>query len=196
MPKLEVPDVKTLGGETQTQSRFCDMPGCTLPAEYPAPKSRSELRDYIWFCLDHVRDYNKGWNYYKGLQGAALEAEMKRATTWERPSWKFGTRGTGPQNTGRIDEDIIGDVFGFFGTAGQADSADQLAGLDKEERAAWRLFDMSPTDDMAMIKKRYNELAKRYHPDSHPEDPAAEERFKEINLAYSVLRKKRLNPLS
>ena len=196
MPKLEVPDVKTLDGDTQTKTRFCEMPGCALPAEYPAPKSRSKLRDYLWFCLDHVRDYNKGWNYYKGLQGAALEAEMKRATTWERPSWKFGTGGTGNQKTSRIDEDILNDVFGFFGSASEQASSDQLAGLDKEERAAWRIFEMAPTDDMALIKKRYNELAKLYHPDSHPEDPLAEERFKEINLAYSVLRKKRLNPLS
>ena len=51
-----------------------------------APRSRDALRDYLWFCLDHVRAYNKAWNYYDGLQGTALEAEIRRATTWERPA--------------------------------------------------------------------------------------------------------------
>ncbi len=37
------------------------------------------------------------------------------------------------------------------------------------------------------IKKSYRKLAKRYHPDTHPDDPAAAERFKEISEAYRVL---------
>src|ERR1041385_2138642 len=37
------------------------------------------------------------------------------------------------------------------------------------------------------IKSAYRELAKRYHPDRNPDDPAAEEKFKEASEAYSVL---------
>jgi curved DNA-binding protein len=37
------------------------------------------------------------------------------------------------------------------------------------------------------IKKAYRKLAKKYHPDAHPGDKAAEEKFKEINEAYEVL---------
>jgi molecular chaperone DnaJ len=37
------------------------------------------------------------------------------------------------------------------------------------------------------IKAAYRELAKRYHPDRNPDDPAAEEKFKEASEAYSVL---------
>lgn len=38
------------------------------------------------------------------------------------------------------------------------------------------------------IKRAYRELARRYHPDSRPDDPDAEERFKEISRAYETLR--------
>lgn len=38
------------------------------------------------------------------------------------------------------------------------------------------------------IKKAYKKLAKRYHPDSNKGDATAEERFKEISEAYSVLK--------
>lgn len=42
------------------------------------------------------------------------------------------------------------------------------------------------TDDE--IKRAYRALARRYHPDSNPDDPDAEARFKEITLAYETLR--------
>jgi len=39
----------------------------------------------------------------------------------------------------------------------------------------------------ADIKKAFRQLALKYHPDRNPEDKEAEERFKEINEAYSCL---------
>src|SRR4051812_2447080 len=38
------------------------------------------------------------------------------------------------------------------------------------------------------IKKAYRRLASELHPDANPDDPTAEERFKEVTLAYEVLR--------
>lgn len=37
------------------------------------------------------------------------------------------------------------------------------------------------------IKKAYRRLARKYHPDANPDDPRAEEKFKEISSAYEVL---------
>ena len=37
------------------------------------------------------------------------------------------------------------------------------------------------------IKKAYRALARKYHPDANPDDPKAEERFKEISAAYDTL---------
>ncbi|MBR5405512.1 MAG: J domain-containing protein, partial [Oscillospiraceae bacterium] len=37
------------------------------------------------------------------------------------------------------------------------------------------------------LKKAYRKLARQYHPDLHPDDPSAEEKFKEITEAYEVL---------
>jgi molecular chaperone DnaJ len=45
--------------------------------------------------------------------------------------------------------------------------------------------DKKASDDE--IKKAYRKLARQYHPDRNPDDPSAEERFKEIQGAYSIL---------
>ena len=37
------------------------------------------------------------------------------------------------------------------------------------------------------IKKAYRKLARQYHPDRNPDDPAAEDRFKEVQEAYDTL---------
>ncbi len=37
------------------------------------------------------------------------------------------------------------------------------------------------------IKKAYRKLARQYHPDRNPDDPAAEEKFKEISAAHDIL---------
>lgn len=39
----------------------------------------------------------------------------------------------------------------------------------------------------ADIKKAFRKLAKQYHPDMHPNDKGAEEKFKKVNEAYEVL---------
>ena len=41
--------------------------------------------------------------------------------------------------------------------------------------------------DEATIKRAYRSLAKKYHPDMNPGDAEAEQKFKEVNEAYSIL---------
>lgn len=199
--KILVPKVllsKVLN-KTQSKTRCCAVDACAEEGSYPAPRSRDKLRDYVWFCLNHVRSYNKSWNYFNGLQGPDLEAAIRNATVWERPSWRFGsgTGRTGTNNTGgnkaRFTIDEADDPFNLFGPAKSAKRAHAYAMMDKEERAAWRVFDIEPSHDPIIIKQRYNVLAKQNHPDHNQGDTLAEERLKEINLAYSTLRKKRVN---
>ena len=181
MRRAGAPDLKNNNGEDETHSyRRCAADGCLQEGSYPAPRSRSALRDYLWFCLKHVREYNKSWNYYEGLQGAALEAEIRRATTWERPSWKFAT--------GKPSENSFEDPLGLFDFENR--NVDLAARqIPPEERRAWRILQLSPITDINIVKKQYKRLVKQNHPDKNGGDAAAEERLKDINLAYSLIRK-------
>jgi hypothetical protein len=69
------------------------MPGCGAQGEYRAPKSRQNLQEYWWFCLEHVRAYNGSWDFYKGMSPGQIEAQLRADTAWQRPSWPLGRLG-------------------------------------------------------------------------------------------------------
>lgn len=51
----------------------------------------------------------------------------------------------------------------------------------------YKILKVSRNASTEEIKEAYRRLAREYHPDLHPGNPAAEERFKEICQAYEVL---------
>lgn len=170
--------------------RGCECPGCSAVGDYPAPKGRDRLRDYFWFCLDHVREYNRAWDYYAGMSTAEIEAEMRSDTTWQRPSWPLGSW--------RLDQRLRDGVFaehGFaFGHGSDSGGADGHggahgpAGPPDPETEALRVLELERGAGFAEIKARYRELAKLHHPDANGGDKAAEERLKRINQAYTILK--------
>lgn len=51
----------------------------------------------------------------------------------------------------------------------------------------YEILGLDRTATKTEIRKAYRKLAKKYHPDSHPDNPAFDEKFKEISEAYEVL---------
>jgi len=176
--------------------RMCDHPDCNEPGLHRAPKSRMTDRgspdDYHWFCMPHVREYNKSWNFFDGMSDDEVLRYKDEDITGHRPTWKLGSRLATPKASPRYDDPFEFQKDGEFGDYSKARRPSGERGpivpeLDPEHRAALATMNLQPGCSLNDIKKRRKELAKKYHPDVHGGDKKAEETLKNINQAYSHL---------
>jgi len=171
--------------------RCCDWPGCRGEGLHRAPKSRVQIRSYHWFCVDHVRQYNASWNYYVGMTDAEVEADLRRDTVWNRPSWPLGGVPTGNGGFRPYSADDLMDDLGVFGPewggGAHPRRPDAKARPGTHEAWAVAVFGLSGPVMVGAVKARYKELVKRHHPDTNGGDKAAEEKVKEINEAYRII---------
>jgi hypothetical protein len=166
------------GNGAAVNQQCCEWIGCDRDGLYRAPRSRRELRQYWWFCLEHVREYNAAWNYYAGMSDNEVEADVRFDTVWQRPSWPLGAAMRYSQWRARP----IGDGFEAF----QEIRTPPRSPLTAEERALL-ILELQPPVTVKSVKMRYKELVKLHHPDANGGDKASEERFKQINEAYRTV---------
>jgi DnaJ-domain-containing protein 1 len=183
-------------GEPHDPPRPCEAAGCADAGEYRAPKSRSNLHEYQWFCLAHVREFNLAWDYYKGMSEAEIEAHLRSDTLGHRPTWPLGRLG----GFNPFEQDgYLRDPLGTLRDTPLHQQRRQRegghptgrpAGPPPELRAALDVLGLEWPLAQPALRARYKELAKRYHPDANGGDREAEEKLKDVNRAYSLVRQR------
>lgn len=165
----------------------CDTPGCKRPGTHRAPKGRDMEGQYFNFCVDHVRDYNKSYNYFSGMQDDAVRTYQKDSLTGHRPTWKMGVNkqaaegpdGYDPRENARANTTQRA-------AGGRRARQRKLLALEKRSLGVLNLPERATGDE---IKARYKELVKLNHPDANGGDRSSEDRLREIIQAYNVLKK-------
>jgi curved DNA-binding protein CbpA len=168
------------------KTRKCDHPGCDAHGEYRAPKSRAP-GDYYWFCLKHVAEYNKSWNYYSGMSVEEIERENRRDEVWQTQTFKFGLSLDAAARGGMLDDPL--EIYGRYMKGRQRPEAKIVRIFSKEERAALRLFGLEWPFAVKDLKARYKKLARTHHPDLNRGSKESEEKFKAVAAAYAELLK-------
>ena len=173
--------------EPKPKSRRCDHRECFGLGEFRAPKSREDSSHHLWFCLDHVREYNANWDFFEGMSQAAIESFQRENVTWHRPTWRLGI---GLMGTAAMDA-MAGD-FGLSGwsepNSSRSERIDRVRRIPSPpKRKALAVLNLGAFASFDDIKARYKELAKRFHPDLNGGSKVTEERLKLINRAYAFL---------
>mgnify|MGYP001181217023 FL=1 len=180
---------KNLSWEKKTY-KICDFHKCKLKGEYKAPKSRILLNQYFYFCLDHIKEYNKSWDFYKGMSVEQIENSIRSDTFWDRPSWPLkGNFKSGinefkeySEDFFNLEKDKISDKY--------FKNSFLVENLTLEETKALKELELEMPISLDKIKKNYKKLVKIFHPDVNGNNKKAEEKFKQINESYKLLLKK------
>ena len=163
----------------QNHNRICNSPDCEELGIYPAPKSRNNLKEYYYFCIDCVRAFNKSWNYFAGLNEEELEVEIRKSVTWDRPSWKFSNK--------TINNDFE-KAFKFFD---EQKKIKKNKVIDKKLENCFKVLELNSDSTLKEIKSRYKIQAKKWHPDTQNSvaSPNNKDKFIDISNAYKTILK-------
>jgi curved DNA-binding protein CbpA len=180
--------------EVKSQAPRCQWDGCEQPGTHRAPVGRMREGEYFRFCFDHVREYNKGFNYFSGVADSEIARFQKEALTGHRPTWVIGAS-SGNRTASDFAQARSGragyykrirDPLNMFG--------DKLNPAPRERKAkpleakALETLGLDTKATGADIKARYKELVKRHHPDANGGDRGSEDRFRDVLQAYRVLK--------
>ncbi len=167
--------------------RTCQWAGCDKPGSHRAPMGRGREGEYYELCIDHVREYNKSYNYFSGLDDDAVVRFQKDALTGHRPTWTMGVNrwGNQPPIGGGADasQRIEARARGRARPAGG-----RTRKLKTLEKKAFETLNLPHTASDTDIRSRYKELVKRHHPDANGGDRSSEDRLRQIIQSYKYLK--------
>ncbi len=175
--------------------RLCSWAGCMQEGEFKAPVSRDNLRHYQYFCLDHIRQFNKAWNYFEGWSREEIEAYQRADLYWHRRTWRPSDRQAFTRAWREaIVNERIDDPFQFVdGEDGRGGgrSDEERANSLPDERKAEIILKLDPGASEEEIKRHFKEEVKTHHPDANGGDKEAEERLRLVIWAYRLLTEKK-----
>ncbi len=182
-------------GRVEGRQRPCLVEGCPNPGEFRAPPE--ELRRapdgppaWRWLCLDHVREFNAQYNYFKGMSAEEIEAAQRPMAGWERETRAFSAAGQTPPPRWADFADPL-DAIGARFKERMAEAKQRADGkpLSPDDRKAMRTLGLAPDADRRALRSRYTELVRRYHPDHNGGDRSHEQALQDVIAAYGHLRK-------
>jgi hypothetical protein len=178
-----------MSGAFETSTRVCEHPGCKEAGQYRAPRSPDNLDEFLWFCKDHVREYNLKWNFFHGTSDEDLAAQMDRDRVWDRPTRPFSA--DEQRAWSRLGVDDPHQVLGGNATKNPGKSVTGTRKLPPTERKALEILDAQDTWTKTEVRKAYKALIKVLHPDMNGGDRSQEEQLQEVVWAWDQIKASR-----
>lgn len=187
-------------GRYEDTGRECAHPRCSEPGEYRAPGGRGHGFDgpgeWRWLCLEHVREFNAGYDWFEGMSAEEVFAAQSPASGWRTESPSFcPTAGVdGMPRWSDFDDPLDAISARASGIKSRARREAEMAmdgRFSREEAEALETMGLGLDTDRKGLRRRYSELVRRYHPDRNGGDRQYETRLNRVVEAYQTLRKAR-----
>ena len=185
-------------GRHEASGRDCEHPACDRPGEFRAPGATRPGGDgpgeWRWLCLDHVRAFNAGYDYFAGLSADEILRAQSPTAGWEGETRAFASN-AGVDGLPRWADfadplDAIGARAGGIRTrAARRTAMARDARFTPAEAAALDVMGLGLEADRRRLRRRYSDLVRRYHPDRNGGDRRHEARLRRVVEAYQLLRK-------
>lgn len=179
-------------GRIDDSQQTCARPGCTEAGEFRAPADRGRRPgfdgpgDWQYLCLDHVREFNLGYNFFQGMSFEEIEEQQTPYAGWERATRAFSPgAGDKPRWADFVDPlDAIGAKFAREANRERKDGRE----LSEIDRRAMKTLGLDKDADRRALRSRYAELVRRYHPDRNGGDRSHEKALQDVISAYTQLK--------
>ncbi|WP_455477883.1 J domain-containing protein [Bartonella sp. B10] len=183
--------------QAELQTQQCQWQDCEKAGTHKAPAGRNHEGKYLYFCIDHVRAYNKNFNYFSGLSDKDIAKFQKDAIIGHRPTWPTDLNKSVSKKTAAGYSEIrsgtaayqnrMRDPFTMFTQRHSSNTPSRK--LKPLESKAFDTLGLQANASAEDIKMKYKELVKKHHPDSNGGNRSSEERFRDVLHAYNLLKK-------
>lgn len=169
------------------------MPGCDAEGEFRAPGPRPSgfdgPGDYRWFCLDHVRTFNAGYDFFEGMSSEEILRAQSPVSGWEQETRAF--RPTAGIDAAPRWADFADPLEAISARARARRPAERKDGkvVTPDERRALDTLGLPLDADRRELRERYSQLVRKYHPDRNGGDRSHEARLQAVVEAYQLLRR-------
>jgi hypothetical protein len=178
----------------ERQEAVCAHPGCDAPGEFRAPPADGRRAsfdgpgDWRWLCLDHVREFNSGYNYFDGMSADEISDAQNPYGGWDRETRAFATAGgDAPPRWADFADPLDAIGARFRRRPAEAPRADGRE-LSREDRRSLGVLGLGIDADRRALRLRYAELVRRYHPDRNGGDRSHEKALRAVIEAYTQLK--------
>ena len=163
---------------------ICDWNNCSEEGAYKAPIEKDNSKKFRLLCLAHVKEFNKNWNYFSGMNDNQITEFIKSDMTWHKPTQSFGSS----DNFFKILwNNTLKDEINKSKIKNQFDNMRQFK-FNHNDVKAFSILGLSVGMKWEKVQEKFKKLVKKFHPDMNAGNKKYEDRLKVITLAYTQLK--------
>ena len=163
---------------------ICDWNNCSEIGEYKAPVEKDNSKNFRLLCLSHIKEFNKNWNYFSGMNEEQICEFIKSDMTWHKPTQSFSSS----DNFFKILwNNALKDEIDKSKFNSQFSRMKQFRFSHNDVRA-FTILGLSVGLKWKKIQEKFKKLVKKFHPDMNLGNKKYEDKLKVITLAYTQLK--------